>query len=152
MAKRSSSARFWLGSALAVAGCNCKGAAARIAPMYRLISLLAFALVACAPSATVTMLLPISRPAKDPEQVKIWMGSDVPDCPYETVGRVSANAGEGSHSIFSNQDEAFSKVIQEIRVVVAKVGADGVFGLQTAAWGTVQAETQRSSGSVYVCK
>lgn len=115
--------------------------------------MLALFLSGCGASATVTLLRPVTLPPKDPQAVKIWTNKDVPDCEYETIGRVSASMNDDrSGAIGYNADENLSDVLVEVRKEVAKVGADGVVGFQTAAWGTVGAGRARSSGDIYVCK
>lgn len=107
----------------------------------------------CGSSATVTLLRPVSLTPKRPEDVKIWMGKDQPDCEFETIGRVSGSMNDDrSNALFHSADEDVTDVLLSIREEVAKVGADGVVGFQTAPWGTVGAGRARSSGDVYVCK
>ncbi len=101
----------------------------------------------------MTLLRPVSLPPKNPADVKIWMGKDQPDCPFETIGRVSGSMKEDrSGALMHDSNSDLNDVLTSIREEVAKVGGDGVVGLQTAPWGTVGAGKQLSSGDVYVCK
>jgi hypothetical protein len=84
-------------------------------------------------------------PPKSPDQVKLYVGDQKPDCDFEIVGQLSGD----SDTVTATDPE---KVLRGVREAVAEFGGDGAMHMQKAAPGNVGGDHGQTTADVFICK
>jgi hypothetical protein len=95
----------------------------------------------CGASVNFTRTSSVTYPPKSPQEVKLLMGDEKPDCNYISLGFINASTMGGG----------VEGMMDEIRHSVAQEGGDGALNITMAAPGTVDYWKAGTTATVYRC-